>query len=134
MSSGNCICKSRAHESSGLELQSEMPSVYVRNVKPWRLLQSSKKSGEEEGKVQVGCRKTLMWAEKKGPKRRQKMSYRYAENQASARKECLRKEEVNSAVNIIHSSLREMQRDECLLDLATFCGVLWSEADSRAAE
>ena len=67
----------------------------------------------------MGCRKTVMWAEKKGPKRRQKMSYRYAKNQASARKECLRKEEVNSLVNIIHSSLREMQRDECLLDLAT---------------
>ena len=57
-----------------------------------------------------------MWAEKKRHKRRQKMSYRYAENQASTRKECLRKEEVNSAVNIIHSSLRKMQRDECLED------------------
>ena len=75
-----------------------------------------------------------MWAEKKRHKRRQKMSYRYAENQASTRKECLRKEEVNSAVNIIHSSLRKMQRDEGLLDLTTFCGVLWSEADSRVAE
>lgn len=60
-----------------------------------------------------------MWAEKKGPKKRQKMPYRYEKNQASARKECLRKGEVNNAVNIIHSSLREMQRDECLLDLAT---------------
>ena len=60
MSTGNCICKSRAHESSGLELQSEMSSVYVRNVKPWKLLQSSKKRGEEEEKVQVGCRKTDM--------------------------------------------------------------------------
>ena len=75
-----------------------------------------------------------MWAEKKRHKRRQKMSYRYAENQASTRKECLRKEEVNSAVNIIHSSLRKMQRDECLLDVTTFCGVLRSEADSRVAE
>lgn len=76
-----------------------------------------------------------MWAEKKRHKRRQKMSYRYAENQASTR-ERMFKEGGSGAKRCQYYSFQfeEEVEDECLLDLTTFCGVLWSEADSRVAE
>lgn len=59
-------------------------------------------------------------------KKAEKMSYGQTENQERARKGAhLRKKKMNSSVSITPV----WGRDKSLLDLAAFCGMLWSEAD-----
>lgn len=57
MSSRHCICNSRGQGRIGLDKQTEMLSVCVRNLKPWRLQQSSQETAEKKDKTQVDSRK-----------------------------------------------------------------------------
>lgn len=74
-------------------------------------------------------RNILMWIEKEGPKRRLRKYTTDSKKTRRGSEKSIFKQGASDQLCQYCVSLSKMRRNKSLLDLATFCGMSWSEAD-----